>query len=607
MTCGSFLSQMGRKVLVLEQHDRLGGCTHTFKLNNKTKEGEFVQCEFDTGTHYVSVSMSDVCSRGGHFMNVITGNLVKLHDLGMVWDSVLFPKDTHAGLKLDQKTYEFEKTSERIVNMIASHFEEKHHKMIKERVNRFFDLLFYSKRKILPLFVTRMLPEFMRGTLEWLFGVEQFFQFGQLTTAYVLNAIFDCDYTQEEIIAHKPLPKGMKEELSEKNKSPCSPEVAKIWRQIKGLLVHPIGDYACQPSDSCVIAHALTATYYMNGASYTTGHTQQISQGAERVIRKAGGQCLTQATVTEIVVENNKVLGVKVKRTGRVKEEPIYIRANQVVNGTGSYNLYHKLLDQKMPIVKEFEKRDFRPSFGHNYLFVCLKGDADEMDILKTNGWYINGYDTDDRFNEYFNTPFKVRPPTVYLGFPCTKDPTWKDRFPGVSNCILISDSKWEWFSKFSHNDTGADYMRAKSEFTNHLLNVLYDKVPATKGRVLWTELGTPVTDAHFLGSYQGGSYGTRCNTDYFSKKSSRFLLHSETTIENLYQTGQDCWFPAVAGAMYGGVLCSFRVAGVGKTLKFCWQLAMKGIRNVQDKYKVNFVDGIQKINNRPCKCLIFF
>lgn len=48
-------------------------------------------------------------------------------------------------------------------------------------------------------------------------------------------------------------------------------------------MVHPLGDYACQPRDSSVIAHALTSWYYMNGASYTNGATQMVSESAAKV------------------------------------------------------------------------------------------------------------------------------------------------------------------------------------------------------------------------------------------------------------------------------------------------------------------------------------
>ena len=49
-TCASALAQSGQRVLVLEKHFRTGGCTHSFRSQDKT-------AEFDTG---LVSSMADV-------------------------------------------------------------------------------------------------------------------------------------------------------------------------------------------------------------------------------------------------------------------------------------------------------------------------------------------------------------------------------------------------------------------------------------------------------------------------------------------------------------------------------------------------------------------
>lgn len=54
------------------------------------------------------------------------------------------------------------------------------------------------------------------------------------------------------------------------------------------------------------------------------------------------------------------------------------------------------------------------------YYFYLL-GDPDEIGIPKTNTWYFNGYETDKCFDKYFKNPTENRPPTCYIGFPCTK------------------------------------------------------------------------------------------------------------------------------------------------------------------------------------------
>ena len=89
----------------------------------------------------------------------------------------------------------------------------------------------------------------------------------------------------------------------------------------------------------------------------------------------------------------------------------------------------------------------------------------------------------------------------------------------------------------------------------------LFIQVPQVKGKVLWYECGTPVSDSNFLQSYRGGSYGTRCNLEFTNPENSRWLMRGDTEIKGLYMSGQDAWTPAVAGAMYGGLLCAVKVS----------------------------------------------
>ena len=102
-----------------------------------------------------------------------------------------------------------------------------------------------------------------------------------------------------------------------------------------------------------------------------------------QIVYEHGGQCLVNAHIEEILVKGNKAVGVRVckssswenAKTSKEKPETIDIFAKIIVNASGIYNLYHKLLAQDMPVVEEFKKTNKTiPSFGHNYLFVAIKG-----------------------------------------------------------------------------------------------------------------------------------------------------------------------------------------------------------------------------------------
>ena len=240
-----------------------------------------------------------------------------------------------------------------------------------------------------------------------------------------------------------------------------------------------VGDYAVQPKEATLAAHGVTATHYMDGGSYTVGATQNYSMRATSAVRCFGGQVLVDATVREVIVENGRAVGVRVSNTsaltgaGDKNSVPsTEIRAKNIVCATSVYNLYNKMLPQDLPVVKKFQdpkQRSIRQSHGHVFLFCKIKGDPDDLGIPSHNMWYFNGYDLDDAFDKYFANPTEVRPPTVYIGFPCTKDTTWKTRFPGTSNCILISDGLYEYFEKWADKpvrNRGDEYMQIKEKLT---------------------------------------------------------------------------------------------------------------------------------------------
>ena len=92
-----------------------------------------------------------------------------------------------------------------------------------------------------------------------------------------------------------------------------------------------------------------------------------------------GGQCFVNAHVDEIIIKNNRAVGVRVCKATSLgsdqKPEMTEIYVPVIINATGMHTMYNKLLPQDIHIVEEFKKTNTTiPSFGHNYLFVAIKG-----------------------------------------------------------------------------------------------------------------------------------------------------------------------------------------------------------------------------------------
>ena len=96
------------------------------------------------------------------------------------------------------------------------------------------------------------------------------------------------------------------------------------------------------------------------------------------------------------------------------------------------------------------------------------------------------------------------------MGFPSCKDPTYQDRHPNKSACCIISEAKVEWFEKYRGSgksgkrfESGAlkkEYAAFKEQWMNRSLEKMYQLFPKTKGKVIYKNIGSPLSNEYYLG-----------------------------------------------------------------------------------------------------------
>jgi phytoene dehydrogenase-like protein len=353
------------------------------------------------------------------------------------YDEIVFPTDLHvkAGVP-NHKTYPFVSGADKTIDQIMDRIDPGNN-ILRKRAKIYMDICMDIHTGFTALGISRILPTWLQFLVQD--RVDRLMKYASLTVRDVQHAVLALGYSKEQLLAeYKRIPKA-----------PDGADPDTSVRRLKAVLTHPIGDYAVQPRQATMAAHGITMAHYVDGASYTVGATQKISIRLTSMVRSFGGEVFVDATVRGIIVENGRAVGVRVSSTSALakcssEEEtalvPVTeIRSKNVVCATSIYNLYNKLLPQDLPVVKQFHEPSecsVRQSNGHVFLFCKIRGDPDELDLPKHNLWYFNGYDIDGAFDQYFDKPCQVRPPTVYIGFPCTKDTTWKRRFPGVSKYL---------------------------------------------------------------------------------------------------------------------------------------------------------------------------
>jgi all-trans-retinol 13,14-reductase len=311
--------------------------------------------------------------------------------------------------------------------------------------------------------------------------------------------------------------------------------------ELIAVLCGQFGDYNLPPKRASFFLHCCIVDHYLEGGFYPRGGTSVIAKNIIPVIEEGGGRVLVSKKVEKILVENGKAVGVRM-------ENGVEIRAEKIISAVGVNTTYRKLLDCDLSTSLVLNKIGFSKSFMH--LFVGLDKGVEELGLRSVNIWDLPNKNYEDLINN-FNKDQENSPMVSFISSPSAKDSTWKSRFPGKSTVTVIVPIKWEVFSKWDKNKN-KDYLNKKEAIKTRMLETLYKHYPKTRGHVVYTSIGSPLTYNTYIGSNFGEVYGASSSKTRFREND---FLKPYTNIENLYLTGQDILSIGYTGAMMSGFL----------------------------------------------------
>ncbi len=322
-----------------------------------------------------------------------------------------------------------------------------------------------------------------------------------------------------------------------------------------GLLTAQWGDFGLPPGQSSFGIHAMVVGHYMEGGFYPVGGAGRIAETVVPVIAEAGGRVLIRADVSEIVVEAGRAVGVRMAADGAVLRAPV------IVSDAGVRNTFRRLLPHETAVqsgvVDHLE--GLRPSIAHLCLYVGLDRTADALGLPRANLWIHPHEDHDATFAAMRRGD--ESPSFTFISFPSAKDPDFERRHPGRATIDIVSGMPYESFARWEGTrwkKRGEEYDALKSRLADRLLEVLYEHVPQTRGRIDTWELSTPLTTRHFCNHPRGEIYGLAHTPRRFEQR----WLRPRTPVPGLYLTGQDTATCGVAGALIGGALSASAILG---------------------------------------------
>jgi len=471
MTAALALAQAGQKVLVLEQHDVPGGWCHSFTL-----EGY----RFSPGVHYLGQLQP-----GGSLRRIYEG-------LGVADDLTFLELNPegfdHAiiGDGKDAVRFDIPKGKQRFADRLADRF-PKDAKAIRKHLDA----------------VGRIGDQ--------LEGLAHAQSFGDKLL---------LPWRSRTLLSHLPI--SLTRMLDRSGvKDPHA----------RAILSVQAGDHAMTPSRAPAVLHSTVQHHYFNGAYYPQGGGFAIPRAFHRALKRHGGELRLQARVAKILFEGRQVSGVRLADGSE-------IRCKQIVSNADPAVTFGRLIDAEL-LPKGLAKKLAKTTWSTSALslFLAVDMDVKAAGLDSGNVWYAKSPDIDALYSAT-KTDGSVLDdiPGLFLTTTTLKDPTKAPKH-GHHTMESFAFVDYKAFERWAHSSFGnrpADYTAMKDVLIAKMVAGLERFVPGISQHVKFADLGTPLTNQHYVEATAGSLYGTEKRL----RQLGPFAFQPKSAFPGLYLAG---------------------------------------------------------------------
>ena len=277
---------------------------------------------------------------------------------------------------------------------------------------------------------------------------------------------------------------------------------------------------------------------HVGGINYPKGGVGVIAEKLVSGLERLGSKIRYKANVKEIIIKNNKAVGVKL-----IDGEEIFAKtvvSNSTRWDTFGINNHNSLVNKELVPKNEYKWSDSykpSPSFVSLHLGVnqeVIKGDLNCHHII-VEDW----------------KKLEDEKGVIFISIPTLLDPTLAPEGKHIVHAFTPSSiSNWENLSR-------EEYLQKKNEYYEFIIEKISNIIPKLKENVVHKEIGTPKTHKKFLGRFEG-SYGPIPRRKLLGLLPMPF---NTTNINNLYCVGDSC-FPGqgLNAVAFSGYACAHKI-----------------------------------------------
>ncbi len=505
ITAGAYLAQHGMSVAIFDGHYVAGGCATMFERGKKDRR----YC-FDVGLHYIGD-----CGPSGGIPTVLGGLGVEIDYVPMDqdgFDTLVFP-DFEFQIPANKKLYR-----DRLVAMFPKE---------KKGIDRYMRFL-----NEVALIAARM--ERNNGRMDKGAFVDILLR-GRLLARYQ-NATLETFLNS------------------------CTRD-----ERLRAVLCGQHGDYGLPPSRVSALLHAGLANHYFEGAYYPKGGGQVIADRICDVIEGHGGTIHLRHLVEEILVENGRTVGVRVKPP---KGDAVHVRARCVLSNADLKRTMLDLIDREHVPSEWITRAEGFEMGGAIYMtYLSVTADMKAKGMRATNYWQFDGYDVEGYYADSANSGHPV-PRGCYITSTSMKDPDSPGHAPdgefNIEIMTLVPGQASAWGMtdkaaidsvKYRRDDA---YRELKQRIEDNMVGRLEGLFPGTAETIVFRESATPITHTRYTRASDGTGYGLAATPEQFLKKRPGY----RGPIPGLYFAGASTRAGhGVVGAMTSGKHAALKVA----------------------------------------------
>lgn len=329
---------------------------------------------------------------------------------------------------------------------------------------------------------------------------------------------------------------------------------------LKKVLNIQCGDHGLPPSKASFPFHCALMDHYFNGGFYPMGGGAAIVKALTNSIKKYGGEIHTGQPVKKILLEQGerkKVMGVELQNGEQIMAKRVISNADPETTYklVGHENLSNKLL-------KRLAKT--RYSVTSLIFFITVELDIRKAGLDSGNIWFMPEKDMDKLHDDLPGEDILRSDEFDSLFISCSslKDPSG---FDGKIHTIeVVTFIDYDAFNNYSsiRNKNDVEYQRIKERLCQKLLNTFKRIMPEVYAHIIGLDLGTPLTNEHYINSTRGNVYGTEKGF----WQTGPFSFTNKSEIENLFMCGSSIMSHGVSGASYSGVKTAAEILKCNET-----------------------------------------